>query len=81
MLDCRRCDRVLEKTDVHAFFDCPLIRHFWIHIGKLTARVDPKHLVFINHEYVCDNVSLLRSEVKRLLKNGGVGYANGVNLT
>lgn len=44
MTDCHRCELGLELTAAHAFYHCP----FWDHIGELTARIDPEHLVSID---------------------------------
>lgn len=58
MPDCHRCDRGLEERAGHAFFHCPLVRPFSDHVGEMTARMDPEHLVSIDLAYVCDNVLL-----------------------
>ena len=56
MPDCARCGSGLEETAEHAFYYCERVRPFWDHVGKWTARIEPKQLVLLDVGYVVDNV-------------------------
>lgn len=86
--DYHRCDSGIE-TAVHAFFHCPQVHPFWDHVGELTVRIDPEHLMSIDLAYVCDSVSASWSRVKPMIISnaasrgidGSVDDAVGVSLT
>ena len=56
MPDCTRCASGLEETAEHAFYYCERVRPFWDHVGKWTARIEPKQLVLLDVGYVVDNI-------------------------
>ena len=56
ILDNGCCSIGLEETVEHAFYYCERVRSFWDHVGKWTARVEPKQLVLLNVGYIVDNV-------------------------
>lgn len=49
MSNFHRSDRNLEEMSEH----CPTVCQFWDHVGKFTARIDPKHLVSVDLATMC----------------------------
>ena len=47
MLDCPHCDSGLEKTALHAFYNCEQVWPFWSHIEEWTARIIPKQCTML----------------------------------
>ena len=56
MPDCARCGSGLEEMAEHTFYYCERVRPFWDHVGKWTARIEPKQLVLLDVGYIVDNV-------------------------
>lgn len=57
--------RKKKNPDVQAIYHSTQVRPFWDYFGELTVHIAPEHLVSIDLAYVCDNVSLPSSGMKR----------------
>ena len=62
MPDCACCSSGLEEMAEHAFYYCERVRLFWDHVGKWTARIEPKQLVLLDIGYVVDILPLFQGE-------------------
>ena len=54
--DCFCWCRGVEETVEYTFYNSERVRRFWSHVGKWTARIDPKKLVLLDIGYIKNSV-------------------------